>query len=216
MSAQPALPLLSLRTGRIAALGRENVPSAIRKHPVHGPVALTPLGLAGDEQADRRHHGGADKALHHYPAEHYALWREELQARADCFVVGGFGENLSTLGLDESEVCLGDVFRLGGATIQVSQGRSPCRKLELVFDVSDMVRRVRDTARIGWYYRVLTPGTVAPDDALILESRPHPDWSVLRLFKTLFHPAASRSSLLDLTRLSALSENWRLRARERL
>lgn len=210
------IALLSLRTGRIAPLGSENLPSAIRKRPLGGPVAITHLGLAGDEQADRQHHGGPDKALHHYPAEHYPLWRAELPDRASRFEVGGFGENFSTLGLNEGAVCVGDVFRLGGAVIQVSQGRSPCRKLEIVFDTSDMVRRVRDTSRTGWYYRVLSPGEVAPEDVLTLAERPHPDWPVIRLFQTLFHPAMDAAALRDLARLPVLAENWRQRARQRL
>lgn len=209
-------PLVSLRSGRIAPLGSENLPSAIRKLPVAGTVAITSLGLAGDEQADRQHHGGPDKALHHYPAEHYLLWRAELPERAARFEVGGFGENLATLGLNESEVCVGDVYRLGGALIQVSQGRSPCRKLEIVFDVPDMVRQVRETARTGWYYRVLSPGEVTAEDALTLEDRPHHDWPVVRLFTTLFHPAVDAAALRTLAGLPVLAENWRQRARSRL
>ncbi len=216
MSALPVIPLLSLRTGRIAPLGRENLPSAIRKRPLEGPVAITPLGLAGDEQADRQHHGGPDKALHLYPVEHYALWRAELPHRAAQFEPGGFGENLSTAGLDETTVCLGDVFSLGSAVIQVSQGRSPCRKLELVFGVTDMVRRVQERARTGWYYRVIHPGEAGPESVLTLLERPCPEWPIQRLFKTLFHPAANRAALHELEHLPVLAENWRNRARQRL
>jgi MOSC domain-containing protein YiiM len=210
------IPLLSLRTGRITLLGSEAVPSAIRKYPHDGPVAISLLGLASDEQADRQHHGGPDKAMHHYPAEHYPLWRAELPDCASRFEVGGFGENLSTLGLNENDVCVGDVFRLGSAVIQVSQGRSPCRKLEIVFDVPDMVRQVHETGRTGWYYRVLSPGEVTAEDGLILEERPHRDWPVARLFTTLFQPGVDTAALRELAELPVLAGNWRQRARQRL
>lgn len=208
--------LLSLRTGRITLLGNEAVPSAIPKYPHDGPVAITLLGLAGDEQADRQYHGGPDKAMHHYPAEHYPLWRAELPDCASRFEVGGFGENLSTLELNENDVCVGDVFRLGSAVIQVSQGRSPCRKLEIVFDVPDMVRQVHETGCAGWYYRVLSPGEVTAEDGLILEERPHRNWPVARLFTTLFQPGVDTAALRKLAELPVLAGNWRQRALQRL
>lgn len=208
-------PLLSLRTGRIAPLGNEGLPSAIRKHAVAGALAITPQGLAGDEQADRQHHGGPDKALHLYPAEHYAAWRSELPGRAPRFVVGGFGENLSTQGLNEDNVCVGDVFRLGGSRIQVSQGRSPCRKLALAFDVPEMPARVRDSVRTGWYFRVLEAGAAEPGSLLTLIDRPCPAWPVARVFRVLFHDAPARAEARALSELAQLSENWRARAKSR-
>ena len=120
-------PLLSLHIGRARVFGPKGEPSAIHKLPVHGPLRLTRLGLAGDDQADARHHGGPDKALHHYPREHYAAWRDALPEQAALFVPGGFGENLSTHSLREDNVCVGDVFKLGGAVAQISQGRKPHR-----------------------------------------------------------------------------------------
>lgn len=212
---QTAIPLRSLRTGRIQALGAEGLPSAMDKQPVPGPLAVTRLGLKGDQQADRKHHGGPDKALHHYPAEHYPIWRTELPNRAERFGIGGFGENLSTLGLTEDQVCLGDVYSLGRAIIQVSQGRSPCRKLNLRFDVPDMVERVSASGRTGWYYRVLVEDTVAPDDSLVRLERPHPDWPLTRLWRVLFIEPTDRAGLEALAALPVLSASWRERARER-
>lgn len=164
-------PLLFLNIGRVKALGRHGLMSGIDKRPVAGPIQVTRMGLAGDDQADRRHHGGPDKALHHYPAEHYEYWRSELPGKATLFVNGGFGENLSTRGLTEATVCLGDVWRLGGALLQVSQGRQPCHRLNLRFDLPDMVERVRESGRSGWYYRVLEEGIAEPGDCLVLLDR---------------------------------------------
>src|SRR5690606_16433169 len=116
--------------------------SAIDKRPLEGAVRIDELGVAGDEQGDTRVHGGVDKAVHHYPFEHYATWRAELGELPALASPGAFGENISTRGLDEATVCLGDRFALGTAVLEVSQGRQPCWKLNDRFGVKDMARRV--------------------------------------------------------------------------
>ncbi len=177
---------------------------------------MTPLGLIGDFQADRVHHGGHDKALHHYPAEHYVTWQAELPSRSGLFHPGGFGENLSTRGLHEDSVCLGDIFCLGTTLIQISQGRQPCSKLNLRFDSPDMLERVRANGRTGWYYRVLKPGEIGIGDALTLHKRPLPDWTLSRLWKTLFGAHKDRNDLTWLSQQPILGASWRERAARRL
>jgi len=211
-----ATPLLSLRIGRVQAFGPAGQPSAIGKQAVNDRVVVSKLGLAGDEQADRLHHGGIDKALHHYPCEHYAAWARELPVQADLFTAGGFGENLSTLGLDESNVCLGDVFQIGNAMLQVSQGRKPCWKLNQRFGVTDMARRVQDSGRTGWYYRVLAEGEIAPNDELTLIERPQPDWPLARLIKVIYHDQPDREALAALAELAVLAPSWREMVNKRL
>lgn len=208
--------LLCLNIGRVKTLGQQGLMSGIDKRPVAGPIRLTRMGLAGDDQADRRHHGGPDKALHHYPAEHYECWRGDLPNRATLFVNGAFGENLSTQGLTEATVCLGDVWRLGGALLQVSQGRQPCHRLNLRFDLPDMIERVRATGRTGLYYRVLEEGMAAPGDDLVLLERIHPEWPLTRLTDTLFGRRRDRGALGTLAGLPLLSVSWRERAARRL
>lgn len=210
------IPLLALHVGRVAGLGRHAVQSGIDKRPCDGRVLVTRQGLAGDEQADRRHHGGTDKALHHYPAEHYAYWRAALPTRAARFVPGGFGENLVTVGVSEADVCLGDIFLLGSARVQIAQGRQPCAKLKLRFDVADMLERVMASGLTGWYYRVLQEGEVAAGDPLRLLQRPHPDWPLDRLWQVLFGPVAVPGALRRLTALEVLSRSWREQAQARL
>lgn len=208
--------LLTLRIGKIQAFGPAGQPSAIAKQAVGGRVFLGRHGLEGDEQADTQHHGGIDKALHHYPFEHYAAWTAELPEQAGLFQAGGFGENLSTLGMDENSVCLGDVFQIGHARIQVSQGRKPCWKLNHRFGVADMARRVQDSGRTGWYYRVLAEGGIAPDDELTLIERPHPDWTLARLISVIYHDKPDRQALSELAELSLLAPSWRETAKKRL
>lgn len=217
MTQPPAAPLLSLRTGAIAAFGPQGEPSAIVKLPVPGRLAVGPHGLAGDHQADRVHHGGADKALHHYPFDHYDAWLMELPERAALLhSPGAFGENLSTLGMTEANVCLGDVYRLGNALLQVSQGRQPCWKLNRRFGIDDMVARIVASGRTGWYYRVLETGEIGAGDRFELISRDWPDWPLARLWQVLFGQPVEADALGELARLDVLASSWRERAARRL
>ena len=135
-------------------------PSAIAKIQVDGELTLTDLGLAGDEQAEKKIHGGPERALCHYPREHYQHWKAEFPEQADLFVAPAFGENLSTEGLTEKNVFIGDIYRWGDALIQVTQPRSPCFKLNYHFGIHDMsaelVSRlsevsVYDACAIAWH-----------------------------------------------------------------
>lgn len=208
--------LHGLHVGQVRVFGPEGQPSAIGKHAVSGLLKVTVSGLEGDAQADLKHHGGPDKALHHYPLEHYALWRGELPEQGDAFVPGGFGENLSTAFLTEDTVCLGDIFTLGSAVVQVSQGRKPCWKLNVRFGVADMARRVQDTGRTGWYYRVLEEGDVAAGEPLTLVERPCPDWPLSRLWRVLNQSPADPRALAEVAGLEVLAPGWRETAQKRL
>jgi MOSC domain-containing protein YiiM len=203
--------------GRPVAFGPNGEPSGIHKSPCAGPVSVTETGLAGDGQGDTRRHGGPEKALHHYPAEHYAAWRQEVPELASLAPQpGGFGENLSTTGLDEADVCIGDVFDLGTARVQVAQGRQPCWRLNVRFGRKDMARRVQATGRTGWYYRVLTPGIVSPGDRLLLVHRPNPSWPLTRLLDILYRDTLNAEALAAVRELPDLAQSWRALAHTRL
>jgi len=184
-----------LLTGKAQPNTRPGSHSGIAKQPRTDKVWISPIGLEGDEQGDLRVHGGPDKAVHHYAFEHYALWQKELGALPLLQAPGAFGENISTRGLTEAEVCLGDRFILGGALLEVSQGRQPCWKLNDRFGVADMARRVQSTGRSGWYYRVLRPGLAQAGDVLILVERPHADWPLQRLADLLYQRVLSPALL---------------------
>lgn len=208
--------MLALLTGRIAPFRAPDEPSAIVKAPVAGRVAIGPLGLAGDEQADRRYHGGPDKAIHHYPGDHYAYWRETLGGQPLLDQVGAFGENVSTHGLTERDVRIGDRFRLGTALVEVSQGRQPCWKQGHRLGDAAMVARIVVTRRSGWYYRVIEPGTAAAGDAFALVARGVEEWTVERTFALLVAGAHKRdpAGVRALAALEVLAEPWRQRAAE--
>lgn len=207
---------IALLTGRAVPLAGSEVLSGIVKTPADRPLRLGREGFEGDEQGDRRHHGGPEKAVHHYAADHYPLWRSELGPLPPLLAPGGFGENVSTAGLTEETVAVGDVFRLGTALVQVSQGRQPCWRLNRRFGVRDMALRVQTSGRTGWYYRVLETGTVAPGDAMILLERPAPDWTLHRLWRVFYIDRLNREELRAMADLAVLSEGWRTRAARRL
>ncbi|MEM9177523.1 MAG: MOSC domain-containing protein, partial [Myxococcota bacterium] len=181
--------------------------SGIVKRPVDGEVALSTLNLAGDAQADLRHHGGRDKAVCFYPRAHYRAWRSVLPGIA--WAPGAFGENLTIAGVDESRVCLGDVLRVGTCFLQISQPRQPCWKLARRWGRPDLVQRVQQTGRTGWYARVLAGGTLEAGAPLELCLRPHPEWTVAAANAVRFaqppDPAADRA----LAACEALADGWR-------
>ncbi len=152
--------------------------TAFVKEPVAGPVMLGRLGLEGDSQADLMVHGGPDMAVLAYSADHYPLWHRELALAG--LGPGGFGENLTVAGQDEHGACIGDVYELGEALLQVSQPRGPCHKIAWRWRVADLQARVEATGRHGWYLRVLREGPIEAGQELRLSERPHPDWTVRR------------------------------------
>jgi len=203
--------------GRARPFGPNGEPSAIDKHPVAQPLWLGPMGLAGDDHGDTVHHGGADKALHHYAQEHYAVWHQVLPLVPEqSWQVGGFGENIATLGLTECDVCIGDIVRLGKAVLQVSQARQPCWRLNLRFGCDDMARRVQSSGRTGWYYRVLEAGEIAPGDELRLIDQPHGQWPLSRLLHHFYIEPLDRDALAAIAALEVLAPSWRQIAAQRL
>ncbi|SLJ95726.1 MOSC domain-containing protein YiiM [Novosphingobium mathurense] len=209
MSPMP-ISVLSIQCGKVRSFRGADESSAIGKRPVAGPVRVGRLGLAGDEQADLAVHGGPDKAIHHFPHDHYAFWREAIGAHPLLDDFGAFGENVSTQGLTEDMVCIGDRWRLGTALVEVSQGRQPCWKLDHRFDGAPVNAGTVRARRPGWYYRVIEEGEVAAGDAMALELRPYPEWTVLRVFGLLIagDHKRDRASLEALGEVAPLAEPW--------
>lgn len=194
--------------GRVRERWPGRPPSAIAKEAAEGRVAVGAAGLLGDAQADLRVHGGPGKAVHVYPAAHYPAWEADLGPNPR-LAPGGFGENVSLPDWTEADVCIGDVLRMGTATVAVSQGRQPCWKLAAHVGVEDMVLRVRSTLRTGWYLRVVEGGAVAAGDAMALLERPHPDWDVRRVAAALFDRGTDAAVVSELAHLADLDPTWR-------
>lgn len=210
-----SLQLDALLTGRAQPFTRPGSRSGIAKAPRQEALAVTTLGLAGDEQGDLRVHGGVEKAIHHYPREHYAAWLAELGEHPLLMQPGAFGENFSTTGWTEDDVCLGDLIRAGSALLQVSQGRMPCWKLSDRFGVANLALRVQQSGRTGWYYRVLQEGVVGVGDRLQVLERIHPDWPLSRLSAVLFDKRVEPELLRECLALP-LVPSWRRTLERRL
>lgn len=179
--------LVSLQTGKKRQLdfhGKE-WESAIYKSPVHERLLLTATKLQGDEQASTRFHGGPDKAVCCYSAEHYLYWQNEF-GMGPAFTYGAFGENFTLSDLPESEVCLGDVFYVGSATIQVCQPRQPCINVARKWDRKDLPEKMIALGWTGYYLRVLETGEVGAGDSLTLLERPHPDLTILTVNRAMY------------------------------
>lgn len=177
------------------------------KAPVTGRIRVTRAGLEGDGQADLVHHGGPDKAVLAYAASHYARWRAEM----DLFDMepGGLGENLAVEGGDEGSVCIGDTWEVGGVLMQVTQARTPCWKLERRWGCDGLVRRILETARTGWYLRVLREGVIEEGMEMRLVARPHPEWTVARALRVRVTRSAHPEEAASLAALPELSAAWR-------
>jgi MOSC domain-containing protein YiiM len=207
--------LVSIQVGMPQTRGAEDATdpmdrpwtSGFVKEPVHGPVLVGREHLDGDGQADLRVHGGVDKAILAYSANHYPAWRAELNMPN--FPHGGFGENFTIDGLDESTVCLGDVWQVGEVRVEVSQPRQPCWKLARRWRRPDLPERVLQTGRSGWYFRVLFEGHVKAGEHLTLNERPHPRWTLAAVTDVLLHRRDGRQAAAELAQVTPLAAGWR-------
>jgi len=188
--------------------------TSIFKAPVSGRVTVTRLNILGDRQSDLSVHGGADKAIYAYPSEHYAFWRNELPGTD--FPWGAFGENLTTEGLLEDRVHIGDRFRAGSAEFMVTQPRMPCFKLGIRFNRPDIVKRFLRSGRTGFYLAVLREGDIGAGDSIDLVAGDDSHITVADVVGLYAADAANQDLLRRASELSALPESWREYFRERL
>jgi MOSC domain-containing protein YiiM len=154
--------------------------TAFFKEIVQGPIFVAPLGLDGDAVANTQHHGGPDQAVLLYSADHYPLWQAEL---GQDLPFGGFAENLTVSGLDETTVCIGDIYQIGEVKIQVTKPRIPCWKIARRWGIPDLTKRVAQSNRMGWYCRVLKEGEIETGLAVEMLERDTPEQTVAQVFQ---------------------------------
>jgi MOSC domain-containing protein YiiM len=184
------------------------VRTGIFKDPVDRPVTMSKLNLAGDRQADLTVHGGAEKAIYAYPAEHYDYWRKALPEVP--FSWGKFGENLTTEGLIEDELCIGDRLRVGSAVLIVTQPRMPCYKLALRFDRDDMIKRFLMSQRSGFYFAVVEEGEVHAGSEIEILSRDSHRVAVVDIVRLYLGQERDPELLHRAMNVSALPHNWKV------
>ena len=207
--------IVSLQVGLPRLMDPHGQPwtTATFKDPVSGKVALSWEGVDGDGQADLVNHGGVDKAVLVYSDDHSERWRRELFPEG--LPPGAFGENFTVQGLTEANVCLGDVFQVSSARVQVSHPRQPCWKQSRRYGINDLVVRIVRTGRTGWYLRVLTEGLVEAGDVMTLLERPHPEWTIERANQVMNVAKTNRELSLELADCPALAQSWVTSLRKR-
>ena len=203
------MKLISVHVGlprEVNWLGR-SVTTGIFKEPVKGPVMLRTLNLDGDAQADLSVHGGTTKAAYAYPVEHYEYWRNELPDMD--LPRGMFGENLTTEGLLEEEVNIGDRFRIGGAEVVVTEPRLPCYKLGIKFGRTDILKRFLASRRSGFYFAVLREGEIQAGDIIERLSHDEKSVSIADIIRLYAFEQDDLNTLRRAVQLATLPESWR-------
>ena len=181
--------------------------TALNKQPVTSPVWLGYEGMVGDGVADTKVHGGVDRALCTYPEEHYTHWRTTLALPS--LPHGAFGENFTTNGLVEAAVCIGDVYRVGGARVQVSQPRQPCWKPARQWKIKEFTALIEQTGYTGFYFRVLQHGEVRAGDEFNLESRVHRELTIAHCNDVFYRCKADLTAAAQLVACPELSGGWK-------
>jgi MOSC domain-containing protein YiiM len=210
------MKLLSINVGLPKEVFHEGrlIRTGIFKAPVEGPVRVSALNIEGDQQADLTVHGGPSKAIYVYPSEHYAFWRKELPEVE--FPWGSFGENLSTEGLLEKDLNIGDHLCVGSVELVVTEPRLPCYKLGAKFNRDDMVKRFLKSRRTGFYCAALREGTIDAGDAIHYLSRDENRVTVADITRLYAFDKKDFDAMRRVVEVKALSESWRGYFRERI
>lgn len=210
------MKLISLNVARprLVVYQGATINTGIFKQPVQGPIPLRTLNLDGDRQADLSVHGGPNKAVYAYPAEHYPYWRKELP-EAD-LPWGAFGENFTTTGIFEDDLHVGDRLQVGSSILMVRQPRMPCYKLAAKFQRDDMIRRFLVSGRSGFYFSVEQEGTVAAEDSFELLTRNRDGITISEMNRLFVREKYNQSLLRKAIQTAALPEDWRDYFAERL
>jgi MOSC domain-containing protein YiiM len=210
------MKLISLNVGlpREVTVSGKTIRTSIWKHPVEGRAHVSTLNLEGDQQSDLAVHGGVDKAVYLYPAEHYSYWRTQLPG-VD-LPWGAFGENFTTEGILEDQINVGDRLRIGSAEFTVTQPRMPCFKLGIRFDRRDMVKRFLASKRTGFYLAVRLEGKVARGEPIELREKQESGVTITDVVNLYSTDSQNQGLLRRATESPALPQGWKDYFRKRL
>ena len=206
--------VLSVNVGGPRDVDRNGRPAktAIWKTPAEGRVAARGVNLDGDDQADRRAHGGLDKAIYAYATEDYEWWETDLNRSID---VAGFGENLTTSGIDLNTAVVGEQWRVGTTLLEVSEPRVPCWRLNLRMDEPRFIQRFSAANRPGTYLRIIEEGDIGAGDSINIQSAPSHGLTVGEVARIFHHDRADAHRLLDVDDLSDAWTAWAQRTLDR-
>jgi MOSC domain-containing protein YiiM len=180
--------------------------SGIYKDKIDGAVWVSKMNVIGDGQADTINHGGVDKAVFAFAAEHYPYFKKKLQK--EFLPYGAFGENLTVENQSEKTICIGDTVEIGEVILQVSQPRKPCWKLARRWQVKDLALQLQQTGFTGWYYRVLQEGSIKSGQPIKLLERPCPKWTLQRCNVVMHMEKDNDEASQELANCKYLAKNW--------
>ncbi len=197
--------------------GNVNLPEGgTQKVALTGNVYITANGLEADNGI-KEYYQDTECALLHYAQEHYAFWHEHYpHATPDIIAPGFFGENISSGGLTEKNVCVGDIFHIGAVELQVSWGREACKKIAGKLNDPLAPAIMHQQSRNGWFYRVLQCGEIHSGDKIILKARLKPNWTLSRVQQALWGETLRPDELEELSKMPELAASWRKLAGKRL
>ncbi len=199
-------------TGKVAPLGESKFLTAIVKKLSSRNIDIDQVHFGDDEVHNKKHHGGIHRVLHQYASEHYTYWEKIFPAQTEKFSQGSYGENICTTGVDETRVCVGDLWQIGTALLEVSEARFPCATLNLRYQNPDYLKALMAVTKWGWFYRVIRAGTIASGNTGQLKERPNPQLTLATTIDVIMRRNQSPELVQLLRNCPQLSPQWRDKA----
>ncbi len=209
------MKIINLYTGKAVKFGPRGKPSAIDKSPIQ-QVSVNTLGFEGDEQGDRKVHGGVEKAIHQYALSGYEKLMKRYPIHHKIFKPGSIGENLTTENMSDDTVCIGDIFQVGSCTLQVSSPRIPCWKISHKLDITGLDKFIAENGITGWYFRVLQAGNMAVGDEMIPVKSPNPNLSISRFMYLINHDNTDIAEVKSASEADGLDPEWKARLQKKI
>jgi MOSC domain-containing protein YiiM len=207
------MKIIGLYSGKLTNIGEKRSPTGIYKQSM-SQVSVDELGIIGDIQVDKRYHGGPEKALHQYALSSYEKIVKRYPLLHKQVNPGMIGENLSTTDMNEHNVCIGDIYKVGGAILQVSSPRIPCWKIDAKFKQPDLHQFISQHRLNGWYYRVLQAGDITLRDVFVLQQRPNTGITIDALLKVIHDEAEQQLAELVINAIG-LDPEWQKRLQKK-
>jgi MOSC domain-containing protein YiiM len=207
------MKIIGLYSGKLTNIGEKRSPTGIYKQSM-SQVSVDELGIIGDIQVDKRYHGGPEKALHQYALSSYEKIVKRYPLLHKQANPGMIGENLSATDMNEHNVCIGDIYKVGGAILQVSSPRIPCWKIDAKFKQPNLHQFISQHRLNGWYYRVLQTGDITLHDVFLLQQRPNTDITIDTLLKVIHGEAEQKLVELAINAIG-LDPEWQQRLQKK-